>query len=63
MSKNNEISQNSDLFFFSEEKYILEKPDEFDEERCALLREAPTLDNIYEFIKVKYFFILTKGTL
>jgi hypothetical protein len=47
-----EIPPSSDLFFFSEEKYIREKPDEFDEERCALLREVPSLDNIYEFIKV-----------
>jgi hypothetical protein len=29
-----------------------EKPDEFDEERCELLRETPTLDSIYEFVKV-----------
>ena len=31
---------------------MMEKPDEFDEERCELLREIPTLDSIYEFIKV-----------
>jgi len=28
-----EIQKNSDLFFFSEEKYIEEKPEEFDESR------------------------------
>ena len=29
-------------FSYSEEKYILEKPDEFDEDRIALLRDVPT---------------------
>jgi hypothetical protein len=27
------VQKNSDLFFFSEEKYIEEKPEEFDESR------------------------------
>ena len=49
-----QINQESDLFFFSEEKYILEKPEAFDEERIALLRETPTVENIYEFIKALY---------
>ena len=31
----------------------MDKPDEFDEERCELLRDIPSLDNIFEFIKVK----------
>lgn len=57
-----EIQKNSDLFFFSEEKYIEEKPDEFDESRKvrmvaspqALLRDPPSVDNIYEFMKALY---------
>jgi len=34
----------SELFYFSEEKYILEKPEAFDSERIAMLRETPTID-------------------
>ncbi|KRX00851.1 Cyclin-like protein [Pseudocohnilembus persalinus] len=49
-----DIPKNSDLYFFSEEKYIEEKPEEFDEARKALLRETPSVDNIYEFIKALY---------
>jgi hypothetical protein len=44
----------SDMFFFSEEKYILEKPDEFDEARIQLLRSAPSVENIFEFIKALF---------
>jgi len=42
------------LYYFSEEKYMKEKPEEFDEQRKSLLRETPSLDNIYEFIKALY---------
>jgi len=49
-----EIPKGSDLHFFSEEKYIEEKPDEFDESRKTLLRETPSVDNIYEFMKALY---------
>ena len=45
---------NSDLQYFSEEKYIDEKPEEFDESRKALLRETPSIENIFEFIKALY---------
>lgn len=49
-----DIPTESDLRFFSEEKYIQEKPDEFDEARRAMLRETPSTDNIYEFMKALY---------
>jgi len=49
-----EVPSGSDLYYFSEEKYIEEKPEEFDEARKALLRETPSVDNIYEFIKALY---------
>jgi len=49
-----ELTPGSDLYYFSEEKYIKEKPEEFDEQRKALLRETPTADNIYEFMKALY---------
>ena len=48
------IEQDSELFFFSEEKYILENPDAFDSQRISLLRETPTIENILEFIKALY---------
>lgn len=49
-----QIMPGSDLFFFCEEKYISEKPEAFDEERLALLRETPTVENIFEFIQALY---------
>ena len=49
-----QIMSQSDLYFFCEEKYISEKPEAFDEQRLALLRETPTVDNIYEFIQALY---------
>ena len=42
------------MFFFSEEKYILENEHAFDSERISLLRETPTIENILEFIKALY---------
>jgi len=53
-SMDKSIPEDSELFFFSEEKYIKEKPEEFDEQRKALLRETPTVENIYEFMKALY---------
>ena len=49
-----ELNENSDLFFFSEEKYIKEKPEEYDESRRALLREMPTIESINEFMKALF---------
>lgn len=48
------LDPKSDVYFFSEEKYISEKPEEFDEARRALLRETPTTENIFEFTKALY---------
>ena len=48
------MPQESELFFFSEEKYILEKPEAFDPERIAMLRETPTIEQILDFIKALY---------
>jgi hypothetical protein len=50
----NAILPTSDLYFFSEEKYIAEKPDEFDSARRQLLRQMPSVDNIHEFMKALY---------
>jgi Cyclin, N-terminal domain len=49
-----EIQSSSDLFYFSEEKYIREHPEAFDEQRRALLRKSPTIDDIFEFMRALY---------
>lgn len=54
MGQDKEVPQESELFFFSEEKYILEKPEAFDPERIAMLRETPTIEQILDFIKALY---------
>ena len=43
-----------DLYFFSEEKYIKEKPESFDEKWIELLWETPKVENINEFMKALY---------
>jgi hypothetical protein len=53
-SEESKIDPNSDLYAFSEEKYIAENPNAFDEERIRLLRRAPTIDNIFDFLKALY---------
>lgn len=54
MSEDKEIPQDSELFFFSEEKYFLEKPEAFEPERIAMLRETPTVDQILDYMKALY---------
>jgi hypothetical protein len=54
LQDNKSISSKSDLYFFSEEKYIAENPEMFDEERINLLRKTPTQDDISGFIEVIY---------
>jgi hypothetical protein len=49
------IPVKSDLYFFSEDKYINENPNNFDDERIQLLRKLPGLDDIANFIEVIYF--------
>ena len=44
----------SELFFFSEEKYIMEKPEAFDPQRIALLRETPSVEQILDFVKALF---------
>ena len=48
------IPEASDLFYFSEEKYIKEKPEAFDKQRIALLRETPSLEQILDFVKALF---------
>lgn len=49
-----QVEESSELYFFSEEKYIKENPEAFDEDRIALLRKAPTADSIFDFLKALY---------
>ena len=44
----------SELYYFSEEKYISENPDNFEEDRIALLRKTPSKEDIYAFIEAIY---------
>ena len=48
------ISLKSDLYYFSEDKYINENPQNFEEERVNLLRKTPTQDDIAGFIDALY---------
>ena len=48
------FDEESDLYFFSEEKYIKEKPESFDEKWIELLWETPKVENINEFMKALY---------
>ena len=45
---------NMDLFIFSEEKYISENPEAFDQEQIEYLRTPPTKELILEFIYALY---------
>jgi hypothetical protein len=49
-----EVDEEKELYYFSEEKYIKEKPEAFDEARLNLLRETPTVENINEFMQALY---------
>lgn len=48
------IEPNSDSYYFDEEKYIAERPENFNEERKALLRKVPTQIDINGFIDALY---------
>ena len=54
MGQGKEIPEASDLYFFSEEKYIKEKPEAFALQRISLLRETPSAEQILDFIKALY---------
>jgi hypothetical protein len=46
------VSTKSDLYYFSEDKYVLESPDYFDDDRIKLLRRTPSQEEINDFIEV-----------
>lgn len=46
------ISTKSDLYYFSEDKYINEYPGCFDEQRIEMLHKTPSQEDIIDFIEV-----------
>ena len=54
VSEGKSISKNSQLYFFSEEKYISENPQDFEEDRLFLLRKMPSQEEIAGFIEAIY---------
>jgi hypothetical protein len=48
------VSSSSDLFFFSEEKYIEESPNSFDDQKIELIKKTPSYDEINDFIEALY---------
>lgn len=49
------VSQKSDLFYFSEEKYVNESAGYYDEERQKFLKRTPNQEELNEFIDVNNF--------
>ena len=48
------ISKKSDLYFFSEDKYVDEYPQYFDKQRIENIRKIPSLDDMINFIEALY---------
>ena len=53
-SQGRQIMSTSDLFYFSEEKYMREHPEMFDDAKKEMLRKTPTVDDIYNFMYALY---------
>jgi hypothetical protein len=51
---NKTIPSTSELYYFDEEKYIKENPENFDEERIELLRKIPSQEDMFSFIEALY---------
>ena len=54
LGQGKKVPENADLFYFSEEKYIKEKPEAFDQQRITLVRETPSPEQILDFIKALF---------
>ena len=48
------ISEESDLYYFSEEKYIKEYPQYFDQQKIENIHKIPTADDIMDFMEALY---------
>jgi hypothetical protein len=49
-----DIPEDSELYYFSEQKYIKEKPEDFDQDRILLLRQTPSVEEMMDFIKALF---------
>ena len=54
MNLGKHISPKSDLYFFSEDKYIEESPQYFDIKRIENIKKMPSIDDIFGFIKALF---------
>ena len=54
MNLGKQISPKSDLYYFSEDKYVDEYPQYFDKTRIENIRKVPTLDDMINFIEALY---------
>lgn len=54
MNLGKQISPKSDLYYFSEDKYVSEYPQYFDKQRIENIRKVPTLDDMINFIEALY---------
>lgn len=54
MNLGKKISEKSDLYYFSEEKYIKEYPQYFDSQHLENIRKIPSLEDMIKFIDALY---------
>lgn len=54
MGTGKDIPEDSELYYFSEQKYIKEKPEDFDQDRILLLRQTPSVEEMMDFIKALF---------
>ena len=54
MNLGKQISPKSDLYYFSEEKYVNEYPQYFDKQRIENIKKVPSLDDMINFIEALY---------
>ena len=54
MNLGKQISPKSDLYYFSEDKYVSEYPQYFDKQRIENIRKVPTLEDMINFIEALY---------
>ena len=54
MNLGKQISPKSDLYYFSEEKYVNEYPQYFDRQRIDNIKKVPSLDDMINFIEALY---------
>lgn len=56
IKENKTISQDSDFYLFSEEKYISENPALFQNEKILHYRKTPIQEDVYNFLEVLFIY-------